>query len=244
MPSCMARPYTLASVAPAVPRKPVRVSGPSPTRAPAPPGVGVRAVDAIELHEAEGALERIESWLRERGFFAPGGEDLVADLYLGYGLSVDDPATALAPPARAVSAPVRGLCRPAECARRRTDNSATDGSRFGRVAADVGRRLLRRGGRARSRRNRSRRRLPGQPRAAPFGELRRRPRHARRPAGTPEATPPQSPIAAATGRSCPLRRSCSSRDAAAASGRARSREHALRVAQPSYEAPRRTRPST
>ncbi len=47
----------------------------------------MRAVDAIELHEAEGALERIESWLRERGFFAPGGEDLMADLYLGYGLS-------------------------------------------------------------------------------------------------------------------------------------------------------------
>ena len=43
--------------------------------------------DALELHEAEGALERIEAWLRERGFFAPGGEALSADLYLGYGLS-------------------------------------------------------------------------------------------------------------------------------------------------------------
>jgi para-aminobenzoate synthetase component 1 len=43
--------------------------------------------DLLELHEPEGALERIESWLRERGFFAPGGEDLAADLYLGYGLS-------------------------------------------------------------------------------------------------------------------------------------------------------------
>ena len=43
--------------------------------------------DTIEIHEAEGAFERIEGWLRERGFFAPGGEDLVADLYLGYGLS-------------------------------------------------------------------------------------------------------------------------------------------------------------
>jgi para-aminobenzoate synthetase component I len=43
--------------------------------------------DAIELHEAEGAFRRLEEWLRERGFFAPGGEDLVAELYLGYGLS-------------------------------------------------------------------------------------------------------------------------------------------------------------
>jgi para-aminobenzoate synthetase component 1 len=41
----------------------------------------------LELWEAEGAFPRIESWLLERGFFAPGGERLVADLYLGYGLS-------------------------------------------------------------------------------------------------------------------------------------------------------------
>lgn len=41
----------------------------------------------LELHAAEGAFEAIEVWLRERGFFTPGGEDLVADLYLGYGLS-------------------------------------------------------------------------------------------------------------------------------------------------------------
>ena len=60
---------------------------PEPDSSSCSSGVGVRAVDAIELHEAEGALERIESWLRERGFFAPGGEDLMADLYLGYGLS-------------------------------------------------------------------------------------------------------------------------------------------------------------
>ena len=41
----------------------------------------------LELHSPDGAFERIEAYLRERGFFAPGGEDLVADLYLGYGLS-------------------------------------------------------------------------------------------------------------------------------------------------------------
>lgn len=43
--------------------------------------------DLLEVHESHGAFERIESWLRARGFFAPGGEGLVADLYLGYGLS-------------------------------------------------------------------------------------------------------------------------------------------------------------
>jgi para-aminobenzoate synthetase component 1 len=41
----------------------------------------------LEIHRAEGAFERIESWLAAQGFFAPGGEALVADLYLGYGLS-------------------------------------------------------------------------------------------------------------------------------------------------------------
>jgi para-aminobenzoate synthetase component 1 len=45
------------------------------------------AGNTIEIYEAEGAFERLETWLRERGFFASGGESLVADLYLGYGLS-------------------------------------------------------------------------------------------------------------------------------------------------------------
>jgi para-aminobenzoate synthetase component 1 len=43
--------------------------------------------DRLELFSPAGALELIEDWLRERGFFAPGGEELAADLYLGYGLS-------------------------------------------------------------------------------------------------------------------------------------------------------------
>ena len=41
----------------------------------------------LELWEAERAYARLEEHLRERGFFRPGGERLVADLYLGYGLS-------------------------------------------------------------------------------------------------------------------------------------------------------------
>jgi para-aminobenzoate synthetase component 1 len=43
--------------------------------------------ELLEVHEADGAFERIERWLRDRGFFGPGGERLVAHLYLGYGLS-------------------------------------------------------------------------------------------------------------------------------------------------------------
>ena len=42
---------------------------------------------SLEIHEANGALGELETWLRAQGFFAPGGECLVADLYLGYGLS-------------------------------------------------------------------------------------------------------------------------------------------------------------
>jgi para-aminobenzoate synthetase component I len=43
--------------------------------------------DVLELRDPERALQRLEEWLAERGFFAPGGEELVADIFLGYGLS-------------------------------------------------------------------------------------------------------------------------------------------------------------
>ena len=46
-----------------------------------------RDPELLELYEPESAYPRIEDWLRARGFFAPGGEELVADLFLGYGLS-------------------------------------------------------------------------------------------------------------------------------------------------------------
>ena len=52
----------------------------------------------LELHDPAGAFERIEAWLRERGFFAPGGERLIADLYLGYGLSTTIRRTAAPAP--------------------------------------------------------------------------------------------------------------------------------------------------
>ena len=43
--------------------------------------------DVLELRDAGGAFERVEEWLAARGFFSGGGDDLSADLYLGYGLS-------------------------------------------------------------------------------------------------------------------------------------------------------------
>lgn len=41
----------------------------------------------LEIHEPAGAFERIEAWLRDQGFFGGGASGVVADLYLGYGLS-------------------------------------------------------------------------------------------------------------------------------------------------------------
>ena len=41
----------------------------------------------VEIVEADGAFEALDRWLRGHGFFVPGGENLIADVYLGYGLS-------------------------------------------------------------------------------------------------------------------------------------------------------------
>lgn len=47
----------------------------------------MKTAASIEIDEAADASERLEAWLRDQGFFVPGGDDLVADRYLGYGLS-------------------------------------------------------------------------------------------------------------------------------------------------------------
>ncbi|MGH3133263.1 MAG: chorismate-binding protein, partial [Gaiellaceae bacterium] len=49
--------------------------------------MGSSRASALELREPEDAFRLIEEWLRAQEFFAPGGDELVADLYLGYGLS-------------------------------------------------------------------------------------------------------------------------------------------------------------
>ena len=53
------------------------------------PQAGERTITSLtlELHEPDGAFRQLEDWLRGHGFFVPGAEGLVAQLYLGYGLS-------------------------------------------------------------------------------------------------------------------------------------------------------------
>jgi para-aminobenzoate synthetase component I len=43
--------------------------------------------ELLEIRDPDAAFARIEDWLAARGFFASGGEELVAELFLGYGLS-------------------------------------------------------------------------------------------------------------------------------------------------------------
>jgi para-aminobenzoate synthetase component I len=43
--------------------------------------------ELLEIREPADAFARLEEWLAARGFFAPGSEKLVAELFLGYGLS-------------------------------------------------------------------------------------------------------------------------------------------------------------
>ena len=73
-------------------RRPIVSSSTSSRRARVPE-------ELLEIRDADAAFERIEEWLSARGFFAPGGEELVADVYLGYGLSqAIRRSTAQAPP--------------------------------------------------------------------------------------------------------------------------------------------------
>ena len=90
---------------------------------PAAPGRDVM----LELHEPRGAFQRIEDWLRERGFFAPGGEELVADLYLGYGLSAAIRRTATPAPPEPCPLPL------VACVVRRRTRSAPTGVTHGSV---------------------------------------------------------------------------------------------------------------
>ncbi len=72
----------------------------------------------IEIFDADGAVEALDTWLRGHGFFVPGGESLVADVYLGYGLSATIRRNHTPPPpepcrlpviAAAVRPPVHGV---------------------------------------------------------------------------------------------------------------------------------------
>ena len=76
--------------------------------------------ELLEVYEPAGAFARIEGWLRERGFFAPGGDGLVAELYLGYGLSQSI--------RRGIEAPPPEPCRPLPLAACRVGGDGEHGS--------------------------------------------------------------------------------------------------------------------
>ena len=65
----------------------------------------------LELRTADGAFRAVEAWLRERGFFAPGGESLCAELYLGYGLSEPLRRAGGEPPPESCAALPLAACR-------------------------------------------------------------------------------------------------------------------------------------
>jgi para-aminobenzoate synthetase component 1 len=64
----------------------------------------------FELGQAGGAFASIEEYLGSEGFFAPGARGLVADLYLGYGLSTTLRRTAAPDPAEPCPLPL-AACR-------------------------------------------------------------------------------------------------------------------------------------
>jgi para-aminobenzoate synthetase component I len=67
--------------------------------------------ELLELRDPDGAFERIEAWLSSRGFFAEGADDLVADLYLGYGLSQSIRRATSSPPSEpCVDLPLAACC--------------------------------------------------------------------------------------------------------------------------------------
>jgi para-aminobenzoate synthetase component 1 len=67
--------------------------------------------DLFEAREPDRPFERLEEWLTRRGFFADRGDELVADLYLGYGLSQTLRRTASPPPPEPCAALPLAACR-------------------------------------------------------------------------------------------------------------------------------------
>jgi para-aminobenzoate synthetase component I len=65
----------------------------------------------LEIREVDGAFARIEAWLFEHGFFSPDGEHLVADVYLGYGLSQSIRRSTAPPPLEPCPALPIAACR-------------------------------------------------------------------------------------------------------------------------------------
>ena len=136
-----------------------------------------------------GSVAEIDAWLRTQGFFEGGAEGLVARRLprlraLRFATPDGDagPAGAVSAAAGRSRGPPRGRL---SCARGRVPHR--------RLGAELDRRGVRGSGRGGSGRDRGRRRLPGQSRAAPVRALRGRPG---RPRGCARAAPPARAAAA------------------------------------------------
>ena len=75
-------------------------------------GAGAAAAEALELFAADGAFRALDDYLADAGFW--GGEDLAADLYLGYGLSEVLRRDSSPPPPEACPLPLLA-CRIGRC---------------------------------------------------------------------------------------------------------------------------------
>ena len=147
---------------------PRRRRDPRPAPLPARARHTALATRVLELHDPAARSPRSRTTSRDEGFW--GRDDVVADLYLGYGLSDPLRRSASAGAARAV--PAAAPCLPDPAAQGRGPRRPAVHAR--RVGANAGRRGLRRRDRGGARCDRARRRLPGQPRPASCGAVRRR----------------------------------------------------------------------
>src|SRR6266511_3843227 len=155
-------------------------------------GLSATTLRAFEVHESDGAFQALEDYLDDAGFW--GAEGLVADVYLGYGLAQAirrDPAP---PPPEPCALPLLA-CRIEQCPGTRSRDMA--GFVVGEwtpswapaayaAAVDDVRGAIARG-----------ERVPGEPRPAPLGAVRRRARRAR---GGARAAAAASAAAACRGR--------------------------------------------
>ncbi|HUG64738.1 MAG TPA: anthranilate synthase component I family protein [Gaiellaceae bacterium] len=67
--------------------------------------------ELLEIRQPDGGFERIAAWLAKRGFFQREGGDLVADLYVGYGLSQSIRRTTCTSPVEPCPALPLAACR-------------------------------------------------------------------------------------------------------------------------------------
>ena len=191
MPSCMRRAYTLAIVAHSRPEELDARAAARPRSSRARGRARDRPRRDRDARARRGARADRVAGCGDRGFFAAGGERLVADLYLGYGLSSTIRRGHTPAPPEPCPLPLAACSvRPAEYVVEYDNTTETAFVR--RLAADLEPAPSTPPRSGASGCDRARRRLPGQPRAAPLRAVRGRRRRARRPSPRPESTQPRA----------------------------------------------------